>query len=303
MRRIDFLIRQCRRETDNKDVNAISDLEILQYFNDAQRSIQNIVFSANNNADIWTKQKVLLIDSQNTVYALPDDVYAKNAITSVNIMRDNRIIQPLRRVAFREKETLFGYSLVGSNLHLTTSPEAASINKILLNYTARLPKLSLSCGTVDSVDTVANTVTLSGIDLDDFDLEDEYFSFVDDEGVTTAKNLRLINYTSGTTTLEFVGELGQTLDSEGNVDLTGVVAGNKLVIGKDATTHSRLMDDTETFLISYVNMMLFKRDADNDMAVQAAFSVQEREDLIALYADSVKDTLYPPSTDTYYLGY
>lgn len=307
MRRIDYIIRQCRRATDNKDENAISDFEVMQYFNDAQRDIQSIVFTNNNEGDIFTKTRFYALSPSQLRVPLPFDIYAQNSVKDVFMVESNtnRIIQNIKRVTSKERQTLFGYALEGKDMLLTTDLQSSASRNLQVRYEYKVPTLSIPLGTVDSIDTVANTVTIATdlLDNEDFYLEDEYFSFVDDTGIITANRLRLINYTQGDLTLEFVGELEQVLDEQGNVEYTGVAVGNKLCLGENSTTHSVLMDNVETYLIAYVNRMLFGRNSDTDLAVQNVFTQAEEEKIAQIYADSVKDSIHPPSTDNYYLGY
>ena len=302
MRRIDFLIRQCRRATDNKDINALVDFEIIQYFNDAQRSIQNIIFQANGSADIFSRTKNLTLTANQTTVPLPVDIYAQNSVYDVFMLASigGNIIQHIRRVSPKERDTIFGYVLQGKNLLLTTNLNNSATNNLAINYEAKLPIFSPILSTVRSIDTLNNTVTV-GSDLlenyPEFYLEDEKFSFVDSEGVTKVNRLRLIDYTEGSTTLKFVGDL------TGGSDFDGVEVGDVLCLGEDSTTHSQLMDSTETYLLAYVNRMMFGRNSDIDVNIQHGFTEQERVDLAELYADNVKDSLHPPSTDTDYLGY
>ena len=294
MRRIDFLIKQCRRATDNTDKNAVNDYEILQYFNDAQSAIQGIVFSNNPDADVFTKSLFCNLTSGQLTVDLPSDIYAQNAVKDVFSVESltNNIILPINRVTAREVYSSFGYYLEGKTLRLTTNIRSNAVANLMIRYEAEIPNLSLKLATVTNI--AGQIVTVSTDILDNFPTffeEDEMFSVVDAVGTQTAKNLRLLNPADGVVALEFDG------------DVSTIVVGNSLCLGANSTTHPVLMNNTETFLLAYVNRMLFGRNSESDLTPQNVFTVSEEERIIEIYSDNVKDSISPPSTDTDYLGY
>ena len=71
-RKVDLLIDQVRRETENEDPTAftgIKDVEFLQYLNDAQDRLQSIITAKHNN--VFVKQKELAVTVDQEIYQIP----------------------------------------------------------------------------------------------------------------------------------------------------------------------------------------------------------------------------------------
>lgn len=292
MRRFEFLVNEVRENTDTENINSIGIYEIMRYFNDAQKLIQKIIFTGNSSSDIFVKQAQYEVNSTTTTFELPYDIYAHNAITMVSGVKDGRISLPLTRVAYREKQTLWGYALLDNNIILTTSPQVLTIQTLLVNYTYKLPLLSYRLGQVSAVDTVGNTVTVSGSTIiGDTAFTDRYenFSIVDRNGVQTANQLYLNSF------------LGLTFSFDG--DISTVNVGDWIVCGETGTSHSSLPDAAEPFLMMYVQRRILNKITSSEAASEQIFTTEERNDIEDLFKDTVKDALYPVSADTYYLGY
>lgn len=297
LRRLELLVNEVRESTDTKDVNSIGVYEIMRYFNDAQKQIQKIIFTSNPSADIFVKQALYNVsNSSDVAFDLPFNIYAHSSVTGIHSMKDNKIAQTLTRVAYREKETLWGYALLDQQFVLSTPPSVSTVSAILVNFVYRVPTMSYRLGKVDSV--LAQVVTASDIISDEaFQERYDQYSIVDKFGKVkaTATNTNQANQLLLT---DFVG-----LDFTFEGDLTEVVAGDYIVCGDSGTSHSFLPKECEPYLLAYVQRRILNKIASISVSGENIFTSEERADIEDLFKDTVKDALYPVSSDTYYLGY
>lgn len=301
LRRFEFLVNEVRESSDTKDINSLGVYELLRYFNDGQKLIQKIIFTANPSADIFVKQaNYLVAGSSDVAFDLPFDIYAHSSITNVNTTKDNKIAQTLTRVAYREKETLWGYAILDKQFILTTPPQISTVSNVLLNYVYKLQNLSYRLGQVESFNITTGAVTVSGASIigdTDFTERYENFTIVNSKGIQVSNQLALDSFQG--LTFNFTGNL-EVDDSKG---LAGVSAGDWVVCGENGTSHSNLPEECEPFLMSYVQRRILAKIASTEITNENVFSESERADLEDLFKDTIKDALYPVTSDSYYLGY
>lgn len=301
MRRLDLLIKEVRQSSDTADLNSITDFELMRYFNDAQKAIQNVVYQANSSADIFVKEYLMTLEAEKQQYPLPMDIFAQNSVVSVSLTRDGRIFQPLKRSAYREKDVVLGYSLLGKNVVFTSNPTNMGSREALITYNYRLPVISLRVGKISAVDNNAKTITLEAGYLEDFQNTYEFISIVDkfgnrildtdSLGNQVQKNLYIENFNESTFVITTDGDLS-------NVDNTHYV-----VMGENSSSHSFLPEECEPFLLSHVQRRTLSKISSEDVIKESAFTAEERQDIITLFEDNVKDILYPVNTDKDYMGY
>lgn len=301
MRRLELLIKEVRDASDTNDLNSVTDFEIMRYFNDAQKAIQNVIYQANSSADVFVKEYLKTITSGTQRYDLPIDIYAQNSVVSVNLLRDSSIIQNLRRVAYREKETAFGYSLLGKKFVLTSDPSTTASSQVLLTYNYKLPMLSLRVGKVSAVDDGLNTITLESDYLAEFFNRYEYVSIVDKKGAMVMDADSDGNVVSKQLFIDSFDESTFTIQTDG--DLSNVTTDHYVVMGINSTSHSLLPDECEPYLLSHVQRRVLGKISSEDIQTESSFTAEEREDINGLFSDNVKDSLYPVISDTYFLGY
>lgn len=290
LRRFELLVNEVRESTDTKDINSIGAYEVMRYFNDAQKQIQKIIFTANPSADIFVRQATYdITDRTQVAYELPSDIYAHNSVNSLMSVKDGRIAQSLTRVAYREKEALWGYALLDNSFVLTSSPDVSTISQILVNYVYRLPVMGYRIvqSTSAALGSIINMDLSTLIDDEGYTERYDKYSFVDSNGVIKASEL----------TLSIVG-LDYTFDG----DISGVEIGDWLVCGDFGTSHSCLPPACEPYLMSYVQRRILNKISSTEVASENVFTTEERADIEDLFKDNVKDALYPVSSDTDYLG-
>jgi len=285
MRRFELLVNEVRESTDTQDINSVGVYEVMRYFNDAQKQIQKIIFTANPSADIFvTTANYDIAGSSAKEFDLPFDIYAHNSVISLHSFNGSSIT----RLANRERSTLYGYALVDKQFLLGFEPQ----EDLVLNYVYKLPVLSYRLGKISAIDTVTGIVTIDGASLiADEGFSDRYddFSIVSSKGVQKATQLELTNFAG--------------LDFTFTGTLTGVSVGDYIVCGESGTSHSLLSDECEPFLMAYVQRRILNKISSAEVATENIFSETERMDLEDLFKDNIKDALYPVSSDNDYLGY
>lgn len=287
MRRLEFLITSVRRSTDNVQTAAITDAEMVEWFNDGQKLIQNLVFKANSKADIFKAVETYdAVSSQE--YDLPDDIYATNAISMVEINSGNNTginggFYPIDRVDEANRPTIFGYFIRNSKIILTGYQDDANVAQVRVTYFRSLPRVDKRWGTIQTVNSGVSLVLSAGYD-DLASTVDDYITVVDSNGVAVREGIRINSFAGGAT--------WTTTDL-----LTSVVAGQFVCMGTRSVNVSELPDETEPYLLDYVRKRLYGRNVYNDGDKQELFTSEQKEEIIRLFQNNTKEILVPPITD------
>ena len=287
MRRLELLVQEVRDSSDSNDLNSYSVYELMRYFNDGQKIIQKIVHSSNA---LGVFDKILDQAIVSGRVDMPVDVYAKSSINSVGYIRSNGYFSKLDPVTYAEFDNFFGYAIVDDVIFV---PEKNSTDNIRVNYTYQLPVLSYRLAKIASFDAGADTITLDGATLiadDTFNNRYETFSVVDKKGVQKATNLHLDDRT------------GLVLTMDSAADFGTLAVGDWVVCGKSGTSHGKLPDECEPYLLSYVQRRVKDKISSSDAAGESLFTREERQDIEDLFADISRDMKYPVATDLDFMG-
>ncbi len=300
MRRLELLSTEVRDSTDTRDINSISIYELMRYFNDGQKAIQKIIFTANPDTDMFVSQTLYTPASEQVAYDLPYDIYSYSAVSALHSIKDNKIVQTLKKGAYREKDALWGYAIVDKKFVLSSSPSTSTISGLLLNYTRKLPIMSYRIAQITAVDALTGVVTVdAGTIISDLTFTDRYDNYSIVNSIGTQKAIRLNLVSAVGTAFTFTGEL----EADANLGLDGAEIGDWIVCGDSGTSHSSLPDECEPFLLSYVQRRVLAKLSSSEIQIEAIFTEQERQDIEDLFADTTKDIVYPVTSDTDYLGY
>lgn len=282
--RTDILLSRIRQESDTVDENSLSDFVLTNYLNDAQRTIQNLIFQSDKLNNVFTTYTSIDPVAGQIEYDLPSNVYADNSIISVWGMNDtsNKPGQRYDKMEFGEKAPAYGYSVRNKKIIFGTEPQ----RRILVVYNYRLPILSLRVGKIASILGQAITITTP---LAGFSSVTEYVSIVDKVGLQIATGLYIDGFATPVLTVEG--------------DLTNVTSDHYVVMGDSASSHSSLPDECETFLKIFVQRKALAHINSKKVANADIFSKEEREDLIGLFSDKHSDIEYPVVVDYDYLDY
>lgn len=294
MRRLEFLLNSVRRSTDNVQTSAITDAEMIEWFNDGQKLIQNLIFKMNTKGDIF--QAVEVYDANTDgVYDLPEDIFALNAISLVEASlgqgtNDNDGFVPINRVDESDRAYLSGYFVRNGQIIFTGNQAAFHpYQQVRVTYYRKMPRFDKRWGTIQTVNSGVSIVLQSGYD-DLASTVDDYITVVDGLGNVVRDNIHISSFSGGTT--------WTTTDA-----LTGVVAGNFVCMGKDANNFSELPEECEPYLLDYVRRRLYGRNVYNDGDKQYDFTAEQKDELIRLFSNNTKEILSPPITDLTFLDF
>jgi len=311
MRRIDRLIKQIRRQTENQDVGlnfGITEDEFIQYLNDAQERLQSLIVA--NHQSVFVAEE--LYDAQRGVqeYALPEDAYMDNKIVTVeyseNGNEDNfyHLKQSTlnRRTTYSEAHP-FSYIRRSGNLLLQPTPNLGGV--IRLNYIRKIDRLDRIIGKIQffNADTERDpdtgrfffsTFRLNTTDGDcplDLDVLDDIceISIVGKDGKRKL-SMEVDGFNSSTGEFNFDTFPSFTEDS----GLFEVEPGDFIVEGIRTAAQSELPDMCERYLIAYASWKILKRDSSTDSAEQSVELVQMEQEIVASFADVDDDILCIP---------
>jgi hypothetical protein len=306
MRRLDLLITQARRDTENvefTDTTGIPDEDFIQYFNDAQFRIQSLIL--NKNAKVFNKEKEITTVANQESYDIPYDCFMGNRLESVEFSATGNVnnYYPLKQGHLHERVAgLSGvpsfYIRLDGKIMLQPRPDSSS-NKIRLIYQKKLPRLDMRRGKVSAVTLSGSSIsslTLDTSELLDRDalLEEGFCSIVDKNGNLKMTRIPVedVSESTGAVTVE----AGFTFDSDETI-----AVGDYIVRGNLSSTHSFLNEICERYLYSYVSWKILKRDSNTDSSEAQVELSSLEQDILESYAEPDNDVDYIPILDPQYL--
>ena len=289
MRRIEKLILQARRVSDNEEFDndpsnplGIIDDEVVEYINEAQENLQSTI-SLKHKKVFITIIKINL-EAEEEKYALPKDLFLDGRIVHLEALFNNRVDDYYTLDQRHVKERLPNvstsfpdyYIRLGTNIFIQPRPSVSRTDGLRLTYQHRLPTLDVRRGLIASITnpsgnsltkitlniatTIPRDANLSLIadrTIENFD----FITVVDSTGAIKMKDIPVDSYdeTTGiiTITPSFDFQTGET-----------AVLGNYIVGGTNATTHSELPETCGRYLIAYAAWKILKRDSSVDLKDQ-----------------------------------
>jgi len=286
VRRLDFLIKKVRFNSNNLDENRFSDLEISTFFNDAQRHIQNIIVQNNPRNDLFSSEYILETSDGTEEYLLPPDIFAVSAINSVDIRSggSKNKFYPVRALSNSDRGTGLGYIIRGNKIIFTPIPERTVINGARIIYVRKLYDIGPRFGKITSV--TGNTVVFDSLVDEGLEIVNysDFISVVDVDGEFKSKKIRIDNY-------DATGISHTVTTSD---DLSDVQIGDYSMSGENTTTHSELPDVCELTLTNFVERTIHTVDSSADMSSSNNLTNEERSAIIELFKSTPQDPAYPP---------
>lgn len=284
MREIAYLISDVREQTDNEDTNGVKDREFIRYFNDGVRAIQAIIFKSNP-LSAYFQEPVIFSPIAGREYTLPSNCFGDNAVSMVEAAGAGDCWSVLDRVWPEDK--FFGWFTRNKKVVISGDESRAMPENIRVWYFKRLAKFDKAWAKVDSV--VGQVVTLTEVDTD-FGKVDRYCSFVDADGVSKLPGLKIESYTDTTVTFP------------AGVDVSGLVAGDQLLMGANVSLTLDLPEEVESYLMDYVAKRIYGRNNyTTDTSKIEYFTEEGRSNIMAIFGDASQAILRTPITDTDYL--
>lgn len=313
MRRTDALVTAARtlsRNSANADSTlAVTTDEILQYLNDAQDRIQNLISAKKNIAKIFATQSIISIVASQESYAIPDRLLLNKQIEMVEYSYDGALANytVLQKVDIFNRDTNtsnypWGYFKRGGSIFLQPTP-STSTGTIRVTYERDLDDLDIPRGVISSI-TSGTATQFAALVLDSTaDAYEtttpgwnniQYSCIVSATGARKCYNILTGSYTAGTNTLvpspnPFI--YNTTLDSQ-------IAVGDVAVFGKYTTTYSQLPDSCERYLIHYAAMELFNRDSSEDYDKEAERVADIEKDILTALASQTSETQYISTMNT-----
>lgn len=306
MKRIDFILNQARKQTENEefsDTTGIGDDEIIQYINDAQYRLLSKITATH--PTVFVKEGDLIQTQTNVEsYDLPDDILLENRVTSVEYSDTGEIddfirLRPLTMVERARGETGFpeGYIRRSGKVLLSPIP-SDSTGFLRVNYVRRIAELDKRRGRVLSVtlDSGSNQITALTLDVTDgtFDSDElnnqDFITVVDKKGnqKMIAVEIDSVDANTGVVTISsgFTYQSGETIE-----------VGNYVLRGEDSSTHSELPKICERYLVAYVAFKLLKRDSSEDAFEQLNELTSIENDIVDAFSDVSDDVMDIPIID------
>lgn len=284
MKRLEFLINNVRRTTNNKDDNKVTWYDMVDYFNRAQDKIKSIIFNSNNNNNIFNKVYTTSIVGGQEGYTLPSDIYGVNSISSVFLSTNGTSYKALDKISPKTENNSFGYYVMDNVLYLAPIPNESYTNGIRVIYNYVLPSLSVRVATISGYDVLTGIISTTGFKAEISSISD-YICVVDSEGTIVNQGLPIITFNPNS------GAITTT------AGLT-ITNGNYIVVGEFATTHSRLPAECETLLMNLVERMIFAVDSSSDVSVSTTLTGEELSLVTGLFQENSYDNMTVPITST-----
>lgn len=293
MRRVDRLISQIRRQTENEDSGAnfgIQTEEFLQYINDAQHRLQSLVTATHPTAFVTEETYPVIRDIQE--YPLPDLALMENKVSTVEYSDTGRLddyyhleqMSLKNRTTYSSAHPMYYIRRAGSIL-LQPSPDSLT-GTVRLNYVKRLYDLDIRRGKILSASTSGSSVTDLTLDtsianpaVDINTLRDsDYICVCDKDGNMKMRNIPITGIDSATGSISI--EAGYEFQTGESLSV-----GDFVVAGRDSVTHSELPKMCERYLIAYAAWKILKRDSSVDSEEQSQELKAIEDDIVNSFAD------------------
>lgn len=313
MRRTDVLITQARlisRNSANADGTfAISSEEILQYLNDAQDRLQNLISAKKNIAKIFVTQQIINVVSGQEAYSVSDRVLLNKQIEGVEFSYDGQVANyvPLEKLNFFNRDTNpsnypWGYVKRGGQILLQPTPSVSS-GTIRVTYERTLDDLDIPRGVISAI-TNGTSAQFDSFNLDatanSYETttpgwsSQQYACIVSALGERKCYNVLIGSYNTGTNLLTPSPSpfTYTSLDSQ-------IATGDVAVFNKYTTTFSQLPDECERYLIHYAACELLHRDSSNDYSKEADILAEIEEDTLKAISSQTSEIQYVPQQNRY----
>jgi len=297
MRRLDYLITDARLATENEDFSdtvGISDEEFIRFINEAQTRIHSLIVQ--QHSSIFLKEITSSIIANQETYSLPSDCLLGNKVTQVDYSHNNSDANyvPLKPTFLRNRRSdegePFYYIRKSGQILLNPIPNTTS-GSLRITYIEKARKLDIRRGSIDTFTDSGTAITALSLNVSTDTIDsvavgkDNFICVVDRAG-----NIKMtdIEYDSIDETTGIV-----TLTNSSHTYISGetLTAGDFIVVGKNSSTHSELVDFVERYLLAYCSWKILKRDSSVDYQEQQTELSQLETEIVASYAD-ISDDIY-----------
>lgn len=291
MRLLKYLILDVREQTDNEDLNGTKDKEIVRYFQDGLKQIQQIIFKNNPYCSYFQEPFLIPSPIQGKNFPLPSDVYADNAVSMVEVNNEGAYRddywQTLDRGYAEEQSSLTGWFTRNKSIFFSGTKDAPISRMARVWYFQRHPRWDKVWATVDSI--TGDTIKLKDFDKDLFDVDQFITVYESDEETKRASNLKFTKVS----------------DDEIKIisgDYSTIASDDVILMGKNSNILANLPEEVESYLMDYVAKRVYSRNNyTTDTAKISEFTAEEKDNIISIFADVGQSNTRTPITDVEYL--
>lgn len=312
IRRLDLLVRDARDQSNNQRFGpnqGVPQREFVRYANDAQERIYNLM--TQEHQSLFCKESFKDSVAGQASYTLPTDVFLKHNVIKIDYSNNGNPINysPLTLRTPRQEVSVTGfpdgYFLRDGSFVVSPIPGNSVTNAFRLNYQYSLPVLDIRRASVTSYSVGGSNVT--NITLTDNTIltqenEDDlangnvdYICIVTKDGVITAQGIPIVSYNATTN----VATCNHTLSAG-----ESITAGNYVVFGTYATTHSVLPSVCERYLTEYTSLRVQMRDSNSsDVSLNSPILQVIEKEILDSIASLEEDILSIPILDRSFMNY
>jgi hypothetical protein len=307
MRRVEFLLEDIRRRTDNEtwsDTQGVSDEEILGYLNDAQDHLQEAI--SNAGLQVFYTSTTIPIVANQEFYSFPELTFTGGRVRTIEYSSSGRGedwgFLSRRNAQNRDSYACdgpWGYIPLADGFYLV-NPVRHDRGFLRICYEEQLFDMDKRRGEVSSAVIIEDPITLIS-ELQSVSLIDnttihpdslesnDYFCVCDKDGTVKVFAAPITSYAAGTRTI---------LTSKTVTE--PVLLGDFVTVGKYTSTHSGLPRVCERYLLAYSQVAAQDRDSMQIPVTQNQRLVDIEKSILDTFADRDQDVKPYPMIDTYW---
>lgn len=272
--------------------------------NDAQDRLQALISNQKSPSKVFSVQKKIPAVANQDGYSLSDRLFFNKEIQQIEYSYSGLDSD----YVLLRKRNLFNANTDGSNFpdgYYTRGAQFFPIPLINISgpvfkvtYERTLDDLDRRRGKVSSITGLTSTTFTSFVVDSSADESStpnlstiDYICINSADGVVKVYNIPVLSYDTGTNTLTpaagYVFQTGETF-----------AAGDYITFGKYSTTHCKLLDETEAYIIQYSVLELFKRDSRQNITQQAEVVGAIESQIVKKMASQTAEVQYIPTLGT-----
>lgn len=308
MRRIDYLVTLARERSKNLDYTealgvasqGLSTNQFLEWANSAQDHLQAAILASYPDEFVDTEDFTTTANDGD--YTLTDRVFVNNKIILVEYASSGREadLEPLDQIAYRhrrvERGTVTGYMRRGNTIYLSALPPGGGLLRV--HFYRELDDIDIRRAKVNGTPS-GTSITLLGptgaaISSDELSILNsaEYVCICNSVGEPLLYNGLVVSAIG--TTLTLAANVSTYLVSGGT--LAGLANGY-ITTRAWSTTHSKLPDNCERYLTTYMQKRAMTTD-ESETSVEEDVELKTIEgDIVMSFAESSRDIKYIPVVD------
>lgn len=305
MRRIDRIVYSAREQSKNLDYSVdatsgvtttgISDDVFLEWANHAQDHLQAVILASYPNEFVESLEISLVAGTDE--YAIADRLFVNNKVISVEYSHSGREADytPLDQGNYRDRNSNSGYPSFyirrGKNIIVGPVPNSSS-GTLRVHYYRELDDVDIRRGWVNGTPSGTSIVVNGPTDAAPTTVEElkfsaaEYLCICNAIGEPLLYNGRISSYNTGTNTFTLAANVSTYL-------VTGVALADLndqyVTLMPYSTTHSKLPDNTERYIQTYMQKRAFSNDKQNAEIVEDAELLLMERDILASFAEDSRD--------------